>query len=418
MFFSYGLLGPSGCGKTSLLRCIVGRLQPDEGEIRIFGKIPGSAGSKVPGSQIGYMPQEIALFPDFTIEETLLYFGNLYRLRSSMIKQRTEFLLKFLDLPEKTRLVGNLSGGQKRRVSLAASLIHSPPLLILDEPTVGVDPLLRQSIWDHLVTLTKTEKLTVIITTHYIEEARAAQVVGLMRFGRILIEANPEKLLKRYNFPTLEEVFLKLCQLDANGIVVVDYDKQAQFANDVVALSENKPDLCDVKEDSQMDLSIEKKKLSNSLLVDIETPVKDLFSKPAKQTKFDNLGFNGWFDSYARTSALFWKNITRLRRNMPVLLFQFLLPSIEVILFCACIGQDPFNLKVAVYNEENLGKLSYWFLDTVPNKTIQFQDYDSFESALDAVKYGDAWAAVIIGKNFTSAMQSRFVTESIIYHIN
>ena len=128
----YGLLGPSGCGKTSLLRCIVGRLHPNEGSIKVFGKTPGEPGSKVPGASIGYMPQELALFPDFTIEETLSYFSRLYHLKDKVIGERIAFLLKFLDLPDKTRLVGNLSGGQKRRVSLAASLVHNPPLLILD----------------------------------------------------------------------------------------------------------------------------------------------------------------------------------------------------------------------------------------------------------------------------------------------
>src|SRR5690242_6347861 len=88
------------------------------------------------------------------------------------------------------------------------------------EPTVGVDPLLRQSIWDYLVTLSREERLTVIITTHYIEEARAANIVGLMRFGRILLEESPDFLLKTYNYPTLEEVFLKVCELDSQGVDV------------------------------------------------------------------------------------------------------------------------------------------------------------------------------------------------------
>ncbi|CAG2122969.1 unnamed protein product, partial [Medioppia subpectinata] len=105
-------------------------------------------------------------------------------------------------------------GGQKRRVSLAAALVHSPPLLILDEPTVGVDPLLRQSIWQHLVTLTQSERITVIITTHYIEEARLANVVGLMRQGKLLAENSPEELMSQYKLDSLENVFLKLCMTD------------------------------------------------------------------------------------------------------------------------------------------------------------------------------------------------------------
>lgn len=104
----YGLLGPSGCGKTTLLRCVVGRLKPKHGQIKIFGFKPGEPGSQIPGPGIGYMPQEIAVYEDFTIEETLIYFGRLFRLDSRTLRERIEFLLAFLDLPHKTRLVANL----------------------------------------------------------------------------------------------------------------------------------------------------------------------------------------------------------------------------------------------------------------------------------------------------------------------
>lgn len=100
-------------------------------------------------------------------------------------------------------------------MSLASALVHHPPLLILDEPTVGVDPVLRKAIWEHLDALCKDDGLTVIITTHYIEEARTAETVGLMRFGRLLVQDNPDKLLEHHGLPTLEAVFLKLCQLDS-----------------------------------------------------------------------------------------------------------------------------------------------------------------------------------------------------------
>lgn len=160
------------------------------------------------------MPQELAVYEDFTIKETLWYFGRLYRVPNKIIKERIEFLLTFLDLPRSKRLVLNMSGGQKRRVSLASALVHSPPLLILDEPTVGVDPLLRQSIWQHLVTLTQTEKITVIVTTHYIEEARRANIVGLMRRGKLLAENAPEDLMAKHDSSSLEDVFLKLCVSD------------------------------------------------------------------------------------------------------------------------------------------------------------------------------------------------------------
>ena len=198
--------------------------------------IPTKTGSGVPGKRVGYMPQEIALYAEFTIKETMMYFGWIFGMKTSEIIERLQFLLNFLDLPSQNRLVKNLSGGQQRRVSFAVALMHDPELLILDEPTVGVDPLLRQSIWNHLVHITKAGQKTVIITTHYIEEARQAHTVskthvlliagrcaehkcnprhcpfqiGLMRSGRLLAEESPQALLSMYRCSNLEDVFLKL----------------------------------------------------------------------------------------------------------------------------------------------------------------------------------------------------------------
>lgn len=139
--------------------------------------IPRSVGSGVPGKRVGYMPQETALYGEFTIRETMMYFGWIFGMKTEEIAARLKFLLEFLDLPSQNRYVKNLSGGQQRRVSFAVALLHDPELLILDEPTVGVDPLLRQNIWNHLVNITKTGQKTIIITTHYIEEARQAHTV-------------------------------------------------------------------------------------------------------------------------------------------------------------------------------------------------------------------------------------------------
>ncbi|XP_031350509.1 ABC transporter G family member 23-like [Photinus pyralis] len=175
----YGLLGASGCGKTTLLGCIIGRKKLNSGEIWVLGGRPGSPGSGVPGARVGYMPQELALYGEFTIRETLHYFGGLVGMRNREIEERLSFLLSLLMLPPADKPVGDLSGGQQRRVSLASALIHEPELLILDEPTVGVDPVLRQIIWDHLVNITQTGSTTVIITTHYIDETRQAHLVSL-----------------------------------------------------------------------------------------------------------------------------------------------------------------------------------------------------------------------------------------------
>lgn len=170
-------MGASGCGKTTLLSCIVGRRRLNAGEIWVLGGRPGSRGSGVPGPRIGYMPQELALYGEFTLRETLIYFGWIAGMQTDQVDERIDFLIKLLQLPNSSRFVKSLSGGQQRRMSLAAALVHEPELLILDEPTVGVDPVLRKSIWDHLVEITNTGGRTVIITTHYIEETRQAHMV-------------------------------------------------------------------------------------------------------------------------------------------------------------------------------------------------------------------------------------------------
>lgn len=204
-------MGASGCGKTTLLNCIVGRKRLNSGEIWVLGGTPGSRGSGVPGPRIGYMPQEIALYGEFTIRETFQYFGWISEMSSQQVDAKLDFYVKFLMLPDADRQVKNLSGGQQRRVSLAVALIHEPELLILDEPTVGVDPVLRQSIWNHLVEITKHGNTTVIITTHYIDETRQAHMV--------------RKTLKNANFQSARyfvKEFLLVVKLSINSHIQED----------------------------------------------------------------------------------------------------------------------------------------------------------------------------------------------------
>ena len=204
----YGRLGPSGCGKTTLLKVILGFLEPKAGSVEVSGAIPGS--------DVGYAPQEIALYPDLSIAETLRFHGRLHSMEPERILKRQDWLIDFLDLPAPTRTVGKLSGGEKRRVSLAVALLHEPAILLLDEPTVGVDPELRARIWKHMKEIAEGGT-SIVITTHYIDEAKQANRVGLMRHGKLLAEDTPEAVMNSQSAESLEEAFLVLCKREVRS---------------------------------------------------------------------------------------------------------------------------------------------------------------------------------------------------------
>lgn len=160
---------------------------------------------------IGFMPQESALVNNFTLREMMNFFGMIHGMKSNQIRSQIKFLSELLELPEEDKLIGTCSGGEQRRISFAITMIHGPKILILDEPMVGLDPLLRNKIWDFLKTSVKTQNLTVMLSTHYIDEAKHASQVGMMRNGVLLAESDPVKILDEFRATSLEEVFLNLC---------------------------------------------------------------------------------------------------------------------------------------------------------------------------------------------------------------
>jgi len=209
---TYGLLGPNGSGKTTAIRMICGLLEPTSGTINVLGR---TMPSKEVLSSLGYMPQDVAIYVDNTVHENLELFGSLYGMAPEAFKKREEEMLKFVDLAGwKNSLASTLSGGMRHRLSLACALLHEPKLLILDEPTVGVDPELRASFWEYFEKLGK-KGITVVITTHYMDEAGHCQKVGLLRQGRLIAEGNPEELMKRHGKRSLEDVFLEIARRDA-----------------------------------------------------------------------------------------------------------------------------------------------------------------------------------------------------------
>lgn len=210
------IVGPSGCGKTTLIKLIISLLPVDCGKITIFGHDCTNSPKNreivgVPGPNLGFMPQEDALADDLTVYECLYMYGILNRMEPSSIKERIQEVLTNLDLIDcKKSYVFNLSGGMKRRVSLGVAILHSPQLLILDEPTVGVDPILRHRIWEMMEKM-KNDGASILITTHYIEECGHADMMCFMRNGQILRAESPRSISEEDQFISFEKVFLKLC---------------------------------------------------------------------------------------------------------------------------------------------------------------------------------------------------------------
>ncbi len=191
---TYCLLGPNGSGKTTLMRMIMGLVKLDSGDIYVLDEPLDRISRVFP--RLGYMPQQRPLYPDITVQENLEFFAGLYGIRGRERDRRIDEVLEVVDLPEtKNRITGMLSGGMYQRISLACTLIHSPDLLLLDEPTVGIDPVTKQSFWGYFRDLANEGK-TVIITTHIMEEAERCDMVGFMRNGRMLAESSPDELKK------------------------------------------------------------------------------------------------------------------------------------------------------------------------------------------------------------------------------
>lgn len=198
-----GLLGPSGAGKTTLIRTLVGRQRPSRGSVRIFG-LP--AGSPQLRRQIGYMTQAVSVYPDLTVRENLRYFA----IMTGQPRHEADRLIDVVELGAQAgQLVNRLSGGQKSRVSLAVALLGSPKVLMLDEPTVGVDPVLRKQLWDIFGRLAK-QGTTLLITSHVMDEAGRCQDLLLIRDGRLLAYDTPEGIRAKTGAKTVEESFIKL----------------------------------------------------------------------------------------------------------------------------------------------------------------------------------------------------------------
>ena len=192
----FGLVGPSGCGKTTTIRMLTGVYVPSSGDMRVLGETPRTFARRA-RERIGYMPQLFVLYPTLTVWENLNFVASMYGMIWWKRRQRLEEVLEFVELTHaRNTLAGNVSGGMKRRLELACSLVHDPELLFADEPTAGVDPVLRGKFWDHFRDL-QARGRSLLVTTQYVGEVAYCDQVAVMRAGRLLMVDTPDGLRAR-----------------------------------------------------------------------------------------------------------------------------------------------------------------------------------------------------------------------------
>ncbi|XP_025200889.1 LOW QUALITY PROTEIN: ABC transporter G family member 23-like [Melanaphis sacchari] len=357
----YGLLGPSGCGKTTLLNCILGLTALDSGKIYLKAQRH---------SEISYMPQDITLHNNLTAYQTFIFYGKLYGINEKNVERRINEIVHLLRLPSLSIQIKNLSGGEKRRLSFAVALFHDPKIMILDEPTVGIDPVIRQSIWNHLVELSLRGK-TIVITTHYVEEAIRADVVGFMRNGVLVGEDSPNTLILKQNSLTLEEAFLSLCCIQESEETS---DKSKQKYLPILPCTKNR--------------------LKNNF-------------------------------SWRRFRALTYKNVALLYKDHTFLFFTFVLPLVQTIVYNLCVGHNIQNAKLGVVNDEinncstglykqkcflndlNNTKLSCMFIDNLRTSNNYLIDYPSLKSGNLALNANLIWGLIYFNSNYTLTLKNR-----------
>ncbi|XP_075259278.1 ABC transporter G family member 23-like isoform X2 [Convolutriloba macropyga] len=339
------------------------------------------------------MPQELALYFSFRINELFFFYGKLNGMRNDDLLKQIDFIAELLHLPNGDRIIGTLSGGQKRLISFGASMMHDPRLLILDEPTVGVDPVLSAKIWRHLVYLSSNRGTTIIMTTHYIEEARQANRVGLMRAGKILCEGEPEALIEEKGAKNLEGVFLDLCRQD-----ISPGSSQEKTENE-----------CDHREnDDEIEL----------IHGEEEDPNKNE-SEPSKgNSKSGRLYLSscGKIFNFTHLISCIIKDLILTLRDVPSLVFTLLLPFMQLCVVLITIGGNPRNLDIAVVNEDFAPKGSSYsqkylqYLDAGDWADIKY--YKSMKSVQNAVDKDEVAAVFHFLPGFTDAIVTKFETAS------
>jgi ABC-2 type transport system ATP-binding protein len=224
----YGFLGPNGCGKTTAIRMLTGLLKPSAGEVEVLGfKLPRDA-EKL-RLHIGYMTQKFSLYNDLTVKENLQFVAKIYGLPARARKKRIDELIEIYGLEQKTnQFAGNMSGGQRQRLGLAAAVLHQPELLFLDEPTSAVDPENRREFWEQLFDLSD-RGTSILVSTHYMDEAERCHKLAILETGIKRADGSPEELMQQMGAHVVEVASSKLRQLKQQLIELPEVITAAQL---------------------------------------------------------------------------------------------------------------------------------------------------------------------------------------------
>jgi ABC-2 type transport system ATP-binding protein len=220
----FGFLGPNGSGKSTTIRMLCGVLTPTDGTARVLGYDVKKEAEKIK-QNIGYMSQRFSLYEDLTVSENLDFYAGIYGLSKKERDERKNGIIAMAGLIGREKnITKNLSGGWKQRLALGCALIHKPKLLILDEPTAGVDPVSRRIFWEMIYTLAK-EGITVLVTTHYMDEASSCDMLCFIFNGKIMASGTPDELIRQEGARNLEDVFIKYVEKSTNQKIETSFEE-------------------------------------------------------------------------------------------------------------------------------------------------------------------------------------------------
>lgn len=229
----FGFLGPNGSGKSTTIRMLCGVLTPTEGTAFVLGYDVKKDVEKIKQS-IGYMSQRFSLYEDLTVSENLDFYAGVYGLSKKEREERKKGIIAMAGLTGRERnITKNLSGGWKQRLALGCALIHRPKLLVLDEPTAGVDPVSRRIFWEMIYTLAK-QGITVLVTTHYMDEASSCDELAFIFNGKLMATGAPKELIEKEGVNNLEDVFIKYVEKSTNQKIETSFEELKSIVSNEV----------------------------------------------------------------------------------------------------------------------------------------------------------------------------------------